>query len=163
MRLVDRTKFLEGYAQNAARLVEPLVMELIAYGSRRAVHIVILDPRKQYAPGVDLPVLFEGTIGEQDSKVWERPFDEIARAKARVCWRTGMSSRTVGECAPYLYEPGDTKFPGGVVCDKLIVAVSGLEWQFDEAVAHSVIGLFWAGVRAAREAAMLNGNQIAVC
>jgi hypothetical protein len=65
-----------------------------------------------------------------------------------------MDSRIVGENAPWLYEEGDTKFPGGIIRHGLIVAASGLDWQYDEACSEMVASLFWASVRRTRDQIM---------
>ena len=101
----------------------------------------------------------EQTFGEQDSLKWTSNFKAIAHSKAIICWRTGLSTRAVGEKAPFLYEHGDTKYSGGVVCDGLIVAVSGMNWELDEACAHMVIAFFWAHVRHGRDLIMQNRDQ----
>ncbi len=145
------------HANVALALAQPSIAKAIERSKGRiALHVVILDPRYPYDPNAQIPILKQTTYGEPDTGKWPRDFAAIARSKARVCWRTGMSSRLVGESAPYLYEDGDTKFPGGVVCDGLIVAASGLDWQLDEACAHVVSAFFRAQVRMARDQAMEN-------
>jgi hypothetical protein len=153
---------LQEFAAKALELAHPSIAALIKQSEERnTLHVVILEPGVPYDPIVDrLPILREATFGDQNPDNWKRSFPTIARAKARVCWRTSMSSRTVGEQAPYLYKAGDTKWPGGVVCDGLIVAASGLDWQFDEACAHMVIALFWAQVRLARDQVMAEPDRL---
>lgn len=149
---------LTPHAQFALKAVGPLVEGLIKLLGRVSVTVVILDPRetiKGFGAIEDFVILGQETYGNKDEGSWPRDYCSIARNKARLCWRTGKSTRTVGECAPYLLENGDTKYGGGVVCDSLIVATSGLPPEFDEAVSHTVIGLFWASVRKARDEVMM--------
>ncbi|MEO6077246.1 MAG: hypothetical protein ABIP54_00480 [Candidatus Andersenbacteria bacterium] len=98
---------LEEAAKFAVDVVTPAI-ELLTQStpSRNALHVVILDPRVQYITSAELPILYEVTICEQDPEKWSSDFKAIARNKARICWRTGMSTRKVGENAPYLYMTG---------------------------------------------------------
>lgn len=152
---------LRQYAEDALQIAGPSIESAIKRcPGRNAVYVVILDPRQPYTQGAKLPVLSERWFGEESPGKWLRDCKVITYSKAEVCWRTGMSTRTVGEKAPYLYEEGDTKFPGGVVCDGLIVAASGLDWQFDEACAHMVIAFLWAKVRRERDLVMADQSCI---
>ena len=156
-------KNLQAYGITALDLAQPSIEQAIRCNEgRNALHVIMLDPRCPYKNDTKLPILLNQTFGERDSKKWSRDFTHIAYLKAEVCWRTGLSSRTVGENAPYLYEPGDTKFPGGVVCNGLIVAASGLDWQLDEACAHMVIAFFWAQMRMARDKVMADPETILI-
>jgi hypothetical protein len=66
-------------------------------------------------------------------------FADIAAAKAETSWKTGLSSRVVQQNAPYLYGPGMTKWGGSVVENGLVVAFSGVEAVFDEAIAGNML------------------------
>lgn len=68
-------------------------------------------------------------------------FNQIAESKAEVSWETGMTSREVQQNAPHLYRPGWTKWGGSAVEFKLVVAFSGVQAVFDEAISWS--GLAW--------------------
>lgn len=68
-----------------------------------------------------------------------KKYDEIADAKAKVSWETGLPSRIVQQEAPHLYKPGMTKWGGAVIEHKLVVAFSGVEAVFDEAIACSML------------------------
>ncbi len=154
---------LVGHAEQALKLAGPSIgVAIEAYTNRNALVVVMLDPRVPCGSDQPLCVLQERHFGEPSKEKWSREFDKIALAKAEVCYRTGESTRTVGESRPYMYLPGDIKFPGGVVCDGLVVAASGLDWQFDEAVAHMVIAFFWASVRSARDKLMADKDSIVV-
>jgi len=66
-------------------------------------------------------------------------FVTYARGKARLAWSTGMASLAVRQDAPHLYREGDIKYPGGVVEHRLAVAFSGIQDEFDIALAGSVL------------------------
>ena len=149
--------FLNDCALRACALARPTIESLIANDhNRKALVAVILRPQIPYHDGPDLPVLHQGVFGVPDHNEWSKPFEEFARAKARLCWRTGRSSRDVGENAPHLlnYDGHDIKYPGGVVDNGLIVAASGLDWQYDEAAARIIIALFQAQLRFHRDFVM---------
>lgn len=66
-------------------------------------------------------------------------YDEIALAKARVSWTTGLTSRQVQQDAPHLYLPGMTKWGGSAIENKLVVAFSGVQAVIDEAIAWMML------------------------
>lgn len=82
-------------------------------------------------------VLFEEVIDETHPSA--NKYSEIAGAKAFVSWETGLPSRVVQQEAPHLYEDGMTKWGGAVIEHKLVVAFSGVEAVFDEAIAWMVL------------------------
>lgn len=92
--------------------------------------IVVLNP-------ADGTVLFQERLAVGGPNP-ER-YDTNALAKAQLCWKTGLPSRVVQQSAPHLYRPGMTKWGGGVVENGLVVAFSGVQAVFDEAIAWSVL------------------------
>lgn len=75
---------------------------------------------------------YEKTIAQDPNESWEYPFDDIARAKAELCWRTGKPSGYVLHRTPWLLQEGDARYAGGVVRDGLVVAISGFPSHIDE-------------------------------
>lgn len=119
-------------AKQAVDVVRPAIEALLGSelaGGRKNLHLVILNP-------TDGTVLHEESWG--DETTWAHPYDEIARAKARQCYRTGVAGRKLQTSTPWLYEPGDTRYAGGVVEDGQVVAASGLKEYFDEMVSWMV-------------------------
>lgn len=104
---------------------------------RRALHIVVLDPTALFSSGLtfEAVILLEHSFFKEQ---WEEPFNEFARAKAKLSWRTGLDSHAVQQRCPHLYGSGDIKYGGSVVRDGLIVAASGVEWYFDQMFAEWV-------------------------
>lgn len=115
-------------AKQAFELVKPVIREMMDQGKvkRRDFHIVIAAPRT--APRFF--ILHEESIGEKAK--WEAPFDEIARSKAEISWRTGKSSSYIQHCAPHLLTLDDTIYWGSDVLDELVTAGSGVEPYYDE-------------------------------
>ena len=66
-------------------------------------------------------------------------YEDIAIAKAKVSWETGLPSRKVQQDAPHLYRLGMTKWGDSVVENGLIVAFSGVQAVFDEAIAGTML------------------------
>ena len=92
--------------------------------------IIVLNPW-------DGTILFEERLDESHSD--KDKYDEIAKAKAQVSRDTGLSSREVQQNAPYLYTADMTKWGGSVVENKLVVAFSGVQAIFDEAIAATML------------------------
>lgn len=125
----------EEIAREAIEIITPMLADKIlgseVAGGRQNLHIVVLKP------GSD-EILYEESFGD-DRSAWRHPYDEIARAKARICQRTGMVGRTLQKDAPWLYEPGDTRYVGGVIENGLVVAASGLQDYLDEMISWMVL------------------------
>lgn len=92
--------------------------------------VVVLDPRTG-------AVLFQARANEDHPDA--EKYDEIALAKATVTVETGLPSRKVQQDAPHLYEAGQTKWGGSAIQDGLIVAFSGVQAVFDEAISKNMI------------------------
>ena len=101
---------------------------------RRHMHIVCLRPNTPYSEKAGLPILFDHSIGDpEDWQQWEgKSYKDFAQAKARISWRTGMSSREVVMCQPHLLVKSDTILWGSSILNGVIVAVSGVQPYFDE-------------------------------
>lgn len=118
--------------QKAWEIVEPSTAHAADMGiiTDWAGTIVVLDPRNG-------DVLFQDRVRRPHPKA--DTIDEIALAKAKVSWDTGLTSRQVQQNAPHLYRTGMTKWGGSAVENGLIVAFSGVQAVFDEAIAWSVL------------------------
>jgi hypothetical protein len=154
----------------AARAVEqalPLLQHLMDSKvlKRPALAIVILKPG---LPPPDfgqreLPmatILYERQLGrdtylpqltldpdQPQVSAWERPFDLYARQKALLTARTGLPSRLVQSQCPHLLMPGNIVYGGSTIKDGLIVACSGVQSWYDEAIAEIIASLCLAAVR----------------
>lgn len=119
-------------ARTAWELVLPGVLEAAERGivNKRAGALVVLDPWSG-------EVLFSADVDADHPEA--AAFAEFARAKAQVSWETGLSSRQVQQDAPHLYRPGRTKYPGSAVEHRLVVAFSGVQDAYDEAISWSVL------------------------
>ena len=81
-------------------------------------------------------VFIADVVGEHPDR---EKYEDIAVAKAEVSWLTGLPSRKVQQDAPFLYESGMTKWGGSVIENGLVVAFSGVQAAFDEAIAGTML------------------------
>ncbi len=65
---------------------------------------------------------------------WEHPYDRIAHGKFDISVRTGMPSREVQMLHPELLVEGDVIYGGSAVLGDIVVAGSGVQAYFDEAI-----------------------------
>ena len=116
----------------AWRIVLPMVEQAwgTAITNKLAGTIVVLDPYNGQ-------VLFQCRV-RVDHRDAEK-YDQIALAKATVSWETGLPSRQVQQDAPHLFLPGMTKWGGSAIEHKLVVAFSGVQAVYDEAIAASML------------------------
>ncbi len=120
-------------AQRAVAIVRPTIEGILGSGltdGRSNLHLVVLDPDNGRS-------LYEESFGEKTT--WQHPYDEIALAKASLCWHNEMVGRNVQKDAPWLYERGDTRYVGGVFENGLVAAASGLQDYFDEMISWMVV------------------------
>ncbi len=82
------------------------------------------------------PVFMSNIDNEHPSSA---KYENIAAEKAQVSWVTGMPSRKVQQDAPHLYQTGMTKWGGSVIENGLVVAFSGVQAVFDEAIAGTML------------------------
>lgn len=98
------------------------------------MHVVVLQPGVPYVEDDELPILFETSFGDQED--WDNwgglSYKDFAYGKARLSWRTGLSSREVVLTKPHLLRPGDCRLWGSSVYGGVITGVSGVQPFFDE-------------------------------
>lgn len=101
-----------GIAEQAVRIADMTFTGMLQenFFNRNALHVVVLDPTRRYDGHNTLlqAILYEESFGEPRVE-WERPFDEFARKKAYVAWRTAMDTHLVQQRFPHLYEGDDIK------------------------------------------------------
>ncbi len=81
-------------------------------------------------------------------QTWEKDYEEFASGKAYVSERTGLDSRVVAFTQPWLLQPGDIKYGGGVYREGVVVGASGNEWYYDQLFAEWVASAIQALIRA---------------
>lgn len=132
--------FLTRYlAKKSVDIVRSAIEDLLGSeltGRRPNLHLVIIGPDSD-------EILWEESFGG-DQSTWQRPYDEIARSKAGIVKRTGMTLRTLEKDAPWLYQKGDTRYVGGVTENGLVIAASGLQDYFDEMISRMVLSAIQA-------------------
>lgn len=136
--------------QNTARQAVELCLPTITaaidsrmIGASGFLYIVILKPEASPATSSFADaILYEHAIG--DPADWDADYGAFARAKAELSWRTGLSTRVVQQSYPHLLAVGDSMLWGGIVVDRLTVAVSGADPWYDEAIAGSIAYFLFA-------------------
>lgn len=141
-------------AEQAVALAAPMIEAALArpeiVGSG-FLHVVVLDPTRP--PGrasFEEAVLFERAFGDRSR--WDADYAAMARAKARLSWRTGLDGRELHSLAPHLLQSGDSLLRGSVCLHGIVVAASGAFPSFDEAFAGAIACCLRAFALAAREA-----------
>jgi len=126
-------------AQQALSLAEPAILRLMqTVTNKKALHIVIL--------GHDGEVLHEADIGPDVVADRERLLQctDVARGKARIHFRTDRPSLEIQARRPNALIVGDTIWGGSAEHEGVIVAASGVQSSFDEAISAMVAAILWA-------------------
>ena len=126
-------------AQQALQLAEPTILHMMqTVTNKKALHIVIL--------GLDGEVLHEADLGPDVANDRERlaQCTDVARGKARIHFRTGRPSLEIQARRPHALIVGDTIWGGSASHEGLIVAASGVQSSFDEAISAMVAAILWA-------------------
>ncbi len=118
-------------AREAIDLLYPTIKALLAEKAKRNdMHIVVMDPtRKPWECTFEEAVLYEYSM--TDPSLWENPYDQMAREKAKQAWRDGRSNMHKHLTAPATLKRGDLAFYGSFDYEGVIVASSGVEPWFD--------------------------------
>ena len=141
-------------ARDAIQFARPLLESALSnprVGLSGVLHIVVMDPTRppgRYA--FEDAILVERSFGK-DRSAWDADYAAFARAKARVSWQTQRDSAVVQAHSPHLLVQGDTTLWGSVALEGIVVAISGLEPMYDEALS-GVIAMCLRGVAKARAA-----------
>jgi hypothetical protein len=128
-------------------------------GDSGCLHIVVLQPlASPVSARFEEAILYEHSINRPN---WDADYARFARAKAQLSWRTAMDSHAVQALRPHLVAPGDTLLWGSVYLDGLVVAVSGMQPWFDEALAGVIACCLRAVAKARARAAAGEGPFLA--
>lgn len=121
--------------------------------------IVVLDPALHPARGDAEPrVLLEYAIGRER---WDADYAAFARAKAVTAWRTGHDGTWLLDRGVAMLCPGDSLLRGSAVLDGIVVAVSGAQPWYDEAIALSVAAWLRAVAQERQHEALAAGQCVA--
>jgi len=92
-------------------------------------------------------VVCEYSRNVDEAAEFNGPENRIARSKAEISWRTGLTTRDVVSNHPEYLREGDAIYPGSTVQNGLIVAISGFPPdQWDEALSMKLAGEIWGRV-----------------
>lgn len=130
--------------ENALFLLEPMILKVSQEFKCPNFHIVVGDPGIK--PGdvteedwLKKGILFEKSYG--DKATWAHPYDEYARSKCRVSWRTGLSNLTVIRDFVDFLLPGDCLFYGAVARHGMFAATSGFSEAMDQATSSALLDM----------------------
>lgn len=157
MRMVD----VEA-ARAAVALALPaveLAMRDPAAGDSGCLHIVVMDPLAVSECPFEQAILHEHSINRA---AWDADYAHFARAKARLAWRTGMDSHRVQTLEPQRLQSGDTLLWGSVCMDGIVVAASGMQPWYDEAISGIVACCLRAIAKGRAAAAVRDGPFLSV-
>lgn len=117
-------------AKQAIEVVRPSIEVLFEHTVRKELHIVVVDPRvKPWEASFDDAILYEYTI--RNSDVWQAPYDEFARNKARQAWREQQPNGVIQQLHPSSLRSEDVPFYGSFVYGNVVVGCSGVQQWFD--------------------------------
>ena len=108
-------------AKKAVEMAKPSILAMMQSGQfkRPELHIVVMNPATKPWEVEDpaSAILYEESIGTPEK--WQKPYGEIARAKAIASWRTGLPTRDLVQTMPYLLvaneDRSDSVYPGSAV------------------------------------------------
>ena len=124
-------------ADLALDMASPMIDGLIEFEViNRGELCVIVGIRDQNG---QLDVLSTKRVGDRQD--WQEDYEKIAYFKARKMAETGLNSREAVLLHPALTSSGDGIHWGGVTRDNVIVACSGVQPYFDEAISQAVLSL----------------------
>lgn len=87
----------------------------------------------------DCVIVHRRSVG--DPKEWMHPYDDIATLKADLSARTGLPTRLLHTPEyRHLLRPTDVRYWGSVIEEGLVVACSGVQPDFDEHYAETILG-----------------------
>ena len=160
MRALNSYFLNQNAARKAVELALPMIQNAVdskLIGESGFLYIVVMKPGVTPATSsFEEAILYEHAIG--DTSKWDADYRGFALAKAKVAWKTGLDGHTVQELKPHLLEAGDTTLWGSIVLDDIVVAVSGADPWYDEAIAGTVA--FCLRAQAKAGIAAKRGNQL---
>ena len=152
-------------AQSARRAVALALPAIVAalddtsISGTACLSIVVLDPAWR-SPNVEAEprVLWEHAIGRER---WDVDYGAFARAKAATAWRAGRDSAWLLDRGVATLRAGDSLLRGSAVLDGIVVAVSGAQPWYDEAIALTVAAWLRAVAMERQHEALAVGQLIA--
>jgi hypothetical protein len=138
-------RFTASTARRVAEILRPTIEGMMTLGvvHRQAFYILFAVP----APTDPwYKEIFTTSYGKQPQGEWEFPYDQIAHGKGRITGRTRLPSRVVQLMKPHLLLPDDVRFWGSWIEENIVVAGSGVEPWYDEAICKMACGLVVAGI-----------------
>ncbi|HEV8601328.1 MAG TPA: hypothetical protein VGQ87_01880 [Patescibacteria group bacterium] len=138
-------------AQLAVQFLTPLVDALFSQGitKRRVLCVAVALSDGSF---------FEHQFGDLPREQWSNDYQLLAKDKAMLSNRTGLSTREIVTSKPALLHEGAVLYGGGVHMDGISVGASGVEWYYDEMFATMLASVIRALTHKYVEFALKQGH-----
>jgi hypothetical protein len=125
-----RVKTQQELVADAIDLVRPSIERLFERTVRQELHIVVMNPRmKPWEGSFEDALLHQQSLGQPEQ--WDKPYDELARQKARQAWRNRSPNIYQQLVHPSSLQEDDVLFMGTFVYGDIVVACSGVQPWYD--------------------------------
>ncbi len=115
---------------DAIELVRPSIERLFERTVRQELHIVVMNPRlKPWEASFEEALLHERSLGTPEQ--WDKPYDKLARQKARQAWRHRSPNIYQQLVHPASLQEDDVLYMGTFVYGDIVVACSGVQPWYD--------------------------------
>ncbi len=137
--MAESVYLTEARAKRAVELATPAILKMMEAGitSNKWIRIVVL--------GMEGQIIHEANVGPDVGTAgkWLEQSTEFARGKAAIHWRTGKPSIEAQARRPHALIVGDTIHGGSAAYEGIVVAASGVQGYFDEAISGMVAAILW--------------------
>lgn len=137
----------------ALQLLSPLLDSVLRpsqINGSGVLYFVVMDPsRDPTQTEFEAAILCERSFGKSGPE-WDADYRAFARDKARLSWRHRCDSHLLQTLSPQRLTSADSRLWGSVCLDGLVVAVSGCELAYDEALSGCLALLLRAALKHAR-------------
>ncbi len=133
--------FDESLAEEMLQFAEDYLNQLSADGIVQKImpHVgfmYILDATQPFDPsddGFENAVLAAGKLNVDD---WpkDKPYQDIAKAKARLAWREKRDTMEIVDKEPWRLRDGDCRYAGAIYLKGIVISFSGVEPYNDDKI-----------------------------
>lgn len=128
-----REKDVKTIIESLFRGIEDFIKACDADHAGQGVYIVVYDPGGNKVYKGATPLLHEVPYSE-----WKHRYDQFARQKAFQAMRDKRNTGSAWK-GPWLLQPGDVVWSGGVYYEGWAIGVSGVAHDIDEGIAYMIL------------------------
>jgi len=148
---MNMTRFTHEIAEQAIEIAMPFINQIMEQEERNGLQIYVSSIMSD-------TIMAKRTIG--DHSEWKNPYDLIAANKMKVTCRTELSSREVQLLYPEMVGgDGDTIYWGSWIDGGIVVAISGLPPEWDEACSKHICAIIRALLTTQSKQDFASGND----